>query len=246
MVPLYGPIFGPAFWGLSRISRALEALGVWQWFNYWASRVTPGKKLLNINMDETSVTLCPGARTGNTFHTARKRKNADEPTMRVTRASKRTNLTHVAFICDDVTLQPRLPQIIIGNARSLLARDMPGHIANAPPNVVLLRQKSSWNSVDVMLRIIRHIGRFLESVPEYEAVFYLDAARIHIHASIAAACRRKNIRLVILPAKLTWLLQPCDTHVFFRYKYLFKSLYHQKRGEHGNTDLPMSVFLRIV
>ena len=55
---------------------------------------------------------------------------------------------------------------------------------------------------------VRRVGATL--VP----VLLMDCARQHIHRSVFDAAARQGVRLVLIPAKLTWLLQPCDAHVF--------------------------------
>ena len=52
----------------------------------------------------------------------------------------------------------------------------------------------------------------------FDIVLFLDAARIHCSRKVILACNYHGIRLILLPAKLTWLLQPCDTHLFVNYK----------------------------
>ena len=36
---------------------------------------------------------------------------------------------------------------------------------------------------------------------------------------------------MLVPAKLTWLLQPCDTHMFLKYKLHLQKAYQRRRSE---------------
>ena len=42
-------------------------------------------------------------------------------------------------------------------------------------------------------------------------------------------CRNNGIWPLPVPAKLIWLLQPCDTHMFQRYKLHLRKAYQQRR-----------------
>ena len=107
-----------------------------------------GKKALIINMGETAVCSYQGA--GNGTIMAGKKRKRDGPVQRVNRATRRTYLTHVAFICDYPFYRKLLPQIIIGNEHTLLARDMPELQRHGPVRFTLIRQKSAWNNVQLM------------------------------------------------------------------------------------------------
>ena len=87
------------------------------------SKVPAGKKALIINLDETAVCLLQSIKRG-TVIVGKKRKR-DSPVQQVSRASRRTYLTHVALICDNPFYQKYLPQVVIGNEHTLLGRDLP-------------------------------------------------------------------------------------------------------------------------
>ena len=53
----------------------------------------------------------------------------------------------------------------------------------------------------------------------------------HLAAKVFRAATRCGIWVLVVPAKLTWLIQPADTHAFYKYKmYLSLSPLH---GSHG-------------
>ena len=59
-------------------------------------------------------------------------------------------------------------------------------------------------------------------VRRWQPVLVMDACRLHLHRSLAEACLREGVWLVIVPARLTWLLQPLDTHAFQPYKHFLR------------------------
>ena len=156
-------------------------------------------------------------------------------------------MTHIGIVCDDTAIQPLLPQVIIGNERTLLARDMPGLLASCPPNVVLLRRKSAWNDEVVCAWLIRRLGLVLAPYSaRYQPVLLMDAAKLHTTRKVLWACDAAGIRVVLVPAKLTFLLQPLDTDGFQMYKRRLRAEYLAARLRSAGRDLTMAEFLPCV
>ena len=81
------------------------------------------RPIIRVNLDETRIPFHHELPRG--MQTKRK-LNSRAPRLRPRRrkvvqnvglAKLRAGFTHVALICDDVSLQPRLPQIMLGNER---------------------------------------------------------------------------------------------------------------------------------
>ena len=119
------------------------------------------------------------------------------------------------MVMPEPSVQVVLPQVILGNERRVTKAFMHEMIGTTPANVHLWRQKSSWNSHATMRRVLSTLARSLGALLRDRYVsLILDVASQHIHGSIAGLAKRLGIRFVYVPAKLTYLLQPCDTHVF--------------------------------
>lgn len=195
-----------------------------------ASRVPVGKRLLRINVDETSVSLWQGQSKGTVLFRKRMHPPEAEPIQRASRQKRRTCLTHVAFICDRPEVQPLLPQVVIGNFATFLARDFPEMLATSPANVILVRQKSAWNDAGLQARILRKLGLILRPfLNEFQPVLLMDAVRLHFAPPVVQACFAAKVWPVVVPAKLTWLLQPCDTHLFQTYKAHLRATFQSAR-----------------
>ena len=76
-----------------------------------------------------------------------------------------------------------------------------------------------------------------------QIVLIMDAVRLHFHRKVLDACLRGGIWLVLVPARLTWLLQPCDTHAFQLYKQLLKAAYQRRRMASPTGELHVRDFL---
>ncbi len=58
------------------------------------------------------------------------------------------------------------------------------------------------------------------ATPRIPASF--DAALLHLAAEVLSEISHASIWFLVIPAKLTWLLQPLDTHALFKYKLFLK------------------------
>ena len=184
-----------------------------------------GKNLLRINMDETSVPFTFPAHKGNIIARLRSSATSTQLVQQITRKEIRTTFTLVAFICDDPALQPRMPQIVLAPRGFLLSRDAPAIAQSLPGNIYVVRRKSPWMDLSMMLQIIRLLGAILEPLThKVTPILIMDACKVHFAEAVVRACRRANIVLIIVPARMTWLLQPCDTHAFHRFKMVLRSL----------------------
>ena len=174
-------------------------------------------------------------------------KKRPAPVQRVTRAKRRCCLTHIAMICDQPSIQPQLPQFILGNESTFLARALPALKAAAPPNVRLLRLNSAWNNEGVCLTVVRALAKALEPhAAVYQTVFFLDAVRIHTTARVFQACRRAGIWPIVVPAKMTFLMQPLDTDAFLLYKLGLQQAYQEARAHAPGGDVSVNTFLECV
>ena len=163
---------------------------------------------------------------------ASKKRKRDGPVQRVKSATRRTYLTHAAFICDNPLYQKYLPQVVIGNEHTLLVRDMPGLWGDCPGHFTLIRQKSAWNNGKLMCTMVEKLGVALAPfAAQVQPILLMDAAKLHWVSAVMNTCGRKGVWPMLVPARLTWLLQPCDTHMFFKYKLHLKKAYQRRRSE---------------
>ena len=122
--------------------------------------------------------------------------------------------------------------LVLCNEHCLTKRDHAEILRECPRNVYVKRAKSGWMNVETLRILLECLVTILRPYKEsHQVILFLDAARCHLNASIAEYCARSNIFLIILPARLTWLLQPCDTRLFAKYKRALKQKYHEIANE---------------
>lgn len=176
-------------------------------------------------MDETSIPYAFGEHRGNIASTSRRSAFAAA----TKKGDLRGAVTHVAFITHDTTVQAKLPQIIIGNTRRFTSALLSGATAEKPDNVILIRAKSAWNNTLHMMRIIGILGAVLRDFTQYQPVLVLDTASCHTSPRLVRCAGANSIWISFVPAKLTYMLQPLDTHVFASYKSCLRRLYRQAK-----------------
>lgn len=228
-------------------SETSKALTFWQWCNHLVSECPAGKTVVWVNMDETSVALYNGLRKGNVFFWRHSHDVASEPAQRINRSLLRTNLTMISFCCSEPLLQPHMPHIIIGNENTFKASEFLALLEVSPTNVYLIRQKSAWNNKHVMLRLVALLNLILQRFSnDYYFILGLDAAGCHIVPEVLLAFRASFLKFLLVPAKLTFMLQVLDTHGFRRWKNAFGREYQKKRSASETGQLSISDFLTVI
>jgi len=151
------------------------------------------------------------------------------------------------MICDDPVIQKILPQIIIGNAFRFTAKLMRTVAAEKPGNVEVWRAKSAWNNCQLMCKVLRTLASALRAhTDRYQLMLTLDVAPCHIHPIVSQCAARLGIWLLYIPAKMTYLLQPLDTHCFSSMKMRLKRKFQDARRNSQSGQVSAEDWLRIL
>ena len=81
-------------------------------------------------------------------------------------------------------------------------------------------------------------------VATHQLILVLDVAGCRLHHTICSLAKQKGMLLLYIPGKLTWLLQPADTHVFCRLKRRLRQLWLDLavRSASGDAEWLAEVF----
>ena len=219
---------------------------MWQWWNFSEGQCMD-KPTLRINLDETACRLHYDQKRGLAVTRERglTRGRKAEIVQDVSRQKLRGCFTHVAMICDDASLQPRLPQIFIGNEHIFAQRIVDAVQPDLPKNILLWRRKSAWVQHSTMVEVVRALAAALGGdLRERRVLLLLDACRVHMGVGFLRSCAARGILVHYVPAQLTWLLQPLDTHAFSKFKVVIGCEYRREVMKSGHCEL--SAMLRIV
>ena len=147
-------------------------------------------------------------------------------------------MTHVALVCNDTLLQPRLPQVLLVAEKILPQKEARDIIPHLPPNIHLWRRKSGWVNIINFIKIVELLAAVLdEHAPGRPRILLMDALPIHCCSEVLDAARQLRVRVVIIPACCTNFLQPLDTHVFSQYKKRIRRLQQECMLDGANEDL---------
>ena len=80
----------------------------------------------------------------------------------------------------------------------------------------------------------------------YTPILLMDAAPVHVASNVLRACVERSIHVIVVPAQMTWLLQPLDTHAFRLYKAYLCELSKQQRPRTDTRHLTVAAFLQVV
>jgi hypothetical protein len=189
-----------------------------------------------MNLDETGVPLFMGDLRGSIMWEPRAGRGKVLPTQNVPRSFTRAAVTHVAIICNGPETQLYLPQLFLGDSSTLTVQAQRDVQAAAPPNVTVWRLQSRWLDVAVVKTLLRTISLNLRAnSPGLRPVLIWDCCPAHVKDEVLRAARSCGIYIVLVPAKLTWLVQPLDACVFQRYKAVLRESYARVRqaAAHG-------------
>ncbi len=207
-----------------------KSVAYYKWINHAQSCAPASKPPLLVNMDETSLALSFEGAVGTVVCSKHIPQTLLAPTADVSTGDTHGHVTFASMITHDTSIQPLLPQVLLGNEHVLtqvLLKEIQPHVPN---NVTLLRMKSGWNCHQVMRKILSLLAKALEEVmKERYVILLLDVHRSHFDQTIFTHARKLGIRLVYIPAKLTFLLQPCDTHYFAKLKSALRSAWRIAR-----------------
>lgn len=223
----------------------MQALTAWRWWNFYVSSIPSPKRPLRLNLDETALCLHPGAMPGNIFPS--KKRPRGECAHLVSLSKRRCYATHVGLICDQPEIQVKLPQVVIVNERTVPQRDIAALQAACPANVHLLRQESAWNNTALLAWTLELLGVALRPfLGEFQPILLLDVVKFHWGKRVLAACRAARVWPLFVPAGMTWLLQPLDTHAFRLYKGFLREAHADARALALVGELPVAEFLQCV
>ena len=72
-----------------------------------------------------------------------------------------------------------------------------------------------WVNTQVMIWYIRVLAKALKELrPHHRALLLLDCCPSHHSISVLRAAHRSGVEVILVPSRMTWLLQPLDTHAF--------------------------------
>lgn len=239
MRTVFGPISGP------RIPKKIElrsprgppqVAAFLRWCQWLRFGVLADAAYTVVNIDETAIARGMAPRRGHCV--AKLGAAGRQRYARITLREARGHMTYVAAIADDPEVHRRLPQILLPNTERMTRADRERLAAVAPP-IVHLPGTKGWVTGEVFCGILTRIRRACREVhPDRPVILVMDSAPQHLSRQVLQHIARLGLFVVLVPACMTWLLQPLDTHVFQHLKAAISSGQTTCRGESAGGVLP--------
>ena len=197
----------------------------WQTMNAWKTSLSQnGKSFVVLNCDESNVAVDVQKARGVLIRPPRNREIFYTQETTATRGT----FSMLTWIASDPEVQKILPQFIIISKKLLSQRQYHEIIARCAPGIYVWRLDSSWLDASVFIACLKVVARCLQPLrTRFNFAVLLDCASIHIADEVLRSSRLLRLPLVFVPRNMTWLLQPCDTHLFRRFKSLLRRLHTQ-------------------
>ena len=161
--------------------------------------------------------------------------------------SRRGAVSLVCFACDDPVAQRLLPQVIVANERILPASVAAEFQASQRGNVFLVRRKSAWINATTLVRIISLLGAAVAPLlSTRHIILSMDACPVHIVPCVMRAVAAAGMHFLLIAAKTTKWMQPCDVAVFGALKHRLRQVFGETQVRAGAAELSPSVVLAIL
>ena len=216
-------------------------LATWQWAAYTYDRTqSSGKEPLLINLDESPMPLVYEGVIGNVLKGQNAAHNAREPRRLATRTEQRTHFTMIAMICNISWIQSILPQVLVVPERILNLANWRTLLNELPSSVYIVRQSSMWVNTTLYTKVLRLLRKCLKLhriQRRFQVIFFADAFGGHITMRSLYKMGAYGFWFVLLPAQLTWLLQPLDVKVFGYLKSFLRQRFITLRSQNADGHL---------
>lgn len=101
-----------------------------------------------------------------------------------------------------------------------------------------------WSTSDAMRTYLDQI--IIPYTKGRECLLIWDVHASHIHESIREHCQKNKINTLIIPAGMTHIYQPCDTHVIGILKKRLSAIWSLKLYDNPDYETPLSIIIKDV
>jgi len=192
--------------------------------------VPRGKTPVFVNMDETSISVTYGGQKGNIRVLKKQGGFRQRFVERLSPGERRQTVSLLVSLANVYEVHKELPHIFLGSAKHFTGTFLGTYRPQMPTNIYLWANERGWMTQDTCAVLLRAINASLgDLTSRYHVILLMDAHRAHINETICRRAMAMNMFLLYVPARLTWLLQPADTHLFAPFKSSIRRTYTNRR-----------------
>jgi len=125
----------------------------------------------------------------------------------------------MAATTNDDELQKELPQVLLPNivGHKKKWKSSPS-LAAAPPHIHVLKDTNGWSTAESMKEYFKLLRAYLKKKGKHKVVLLMDCHPSHYAFSTINYLTKLKWKVVLVPSRLTWLLQPLDAYHFASFK----------------------------
>jgi hypothetical protein len=129
-------------------------------------------------------------------------------------------------VCNDDAIQKKLPQLLIVSEQIVTLAEFAAIGAFLPKNVFIKRRRTAWNTSELFIEYLGLLKTILTPYKDStQFIFTCDAVPLHVHPTVLDALNcPEMLYFMLVPSKLTWLLQPLDVGVFGKLKKMLRRI----------------------
>ena len=201
-----------------------EQVGIYhRWFRWLTEVVLKDRDFVLVNMDETGVGHVQKEKKGYSVNPAgdehRQFERFGTDKSGVDYTDMKTSLLGV--VCSDPTVQPHLPQFVLPKyrAKKLPPQYLLESYERMGYPLIIKHGTTGWNDEETMKEFLLELRTVIYSIdPKKWILLVLDDARCHVSRAMLNYIKILGFLVIVIPARLTWLLQMLDVYVFAEFK----------------------------
>lgn len=190
-------------------------------------------------MDETALPIHTGGKRGLRLCVKKSDPYHDLFVEKVSLAARRSYCTLIAAVSSDPEVLAFLPQVLMPKKEIHIRFWTQAARRGVPAPAQILLHTSGWSTTESMIAYFELLKRALEGKTEKKIVILMDCHPSHVSPHTLGWIRKQNWELMLIPGRLTFLLQPLDVFTFrsFKNKYFREHASHRSMTTDGGQSM---------
>ena len=165
---------------------------------------------------------------------------------RATLNQRRAQCTLMAATVNDVDLQKTFPQVLLPNivGHKKKWRDSVS-LAGAPQHIKVNKETNGWSTAESMKSYFETLSNHLKSKGIHKVVIVMDCHPSHYAWPTLNYLKKLTWKVILVPSRLTWLLQPLDAYLFGAFKHRLSVSMAAKRTATQTGSLTFEEWLSV-